>query len=108
MRRIRTMVAATVLVAAALGGCGGGGDDPPPTTVTTEAPTTTVTIPQGDAAGIACLNLSTRALKLFNDFRQASRGIVAPDPEPYRQEAEALRAEHASLGCPGELLEAFP
>jgi len=104
----RTLAAmAVVLVLAGLGACAGGDDDPPPTT-TTQATTTTVTIPQGDAQGIACLRLATEALKLFNDFRQASRGIVAPDPQPYREEADVLRAEHARLGCPGELLRGFP
>ena len=95
------------LVLAGLGGCGGGDDVPPPTT-TTEAPTTTLTIPQGDAQGIACLRLATEALDLFNDFREASRGVIAPDPEPFRERAVELRAEQARLGCPGELLKGFP
>ena len=95
------------VVLAGLGGCGGGDDKPPPTT-TTEATTTTVTRPQSNAQGIACLRLATEALDLFNDFREASRGIVAPDPEPFRERAAELRAEHARLGCPGELLKGFP
>jgi hypothetical protein len=107
MRRSLAAVA-TVFLVAALGGCGRGDDAPAPTTTTTVPATTTTGLPQGDAQGIACLRLSTQALALFNDFRAASRGIVAPDPEPYRQQAEALRAEHARLGCPGELLAGFP
>lgn len=108
MRRIRAIPGgrwvAAVLVGVLLGACGGGGDPPPTTTTVTEPPTTVTTISQG----VRCLNLSTEALKLLNDFRLASRGIIAPDPEPYRQEAEVLRAEHARLGCPGELLRGFP
>ena len=99
---------ATGLFVAALGGCGRGGDAPPPTTTTTVPAPTTTGMPQGDAQGIACLRLSTEALRLFNDFRAESRGIVAPDPEPYRARAQALREEHARLGCPGELLRGFP
>ena len=109
MTLVRRIVASlgAVLMLAGAGGCSGGRDDPPPTT-TTEAPTTTVTIAQGDAQGIACLRLATEALQLFNDFRTASRGIVAPDPQPYRDRADVLRAEQARLGCPGELLKGFP
>ncbi len=106
--RAATAVVAAILVAGALGGCGGGDDAPPPTT-TTEPPTTTVTIPQGDAKGIACLRLATEALSLLNDYRLASRGVVGPpDPAPYRESADALRAEHARLECPGDLLKGFP
>ncbi|HEX7275957.1 MAG TPA: hypothetical protein VF244_01150, partial [Acidimicrobiales bacterium] len=75
MRRLLAAVAVLSLVAA--GGCGDGDDPPPPTTVVT-APTTTLA--QGDAQGIACLNHSTEALQLLNDFNLASRGVVAPDP----------------------------
>jgi hypothetical protein len=110
MRRRRATLGgqwtAALVVGILLGGCGGG-DDPPPTTTVTE-PATTLTTVTTVPQGVACLNLATEALRLLNDFRQASRGIVAPDPEPYRQEAEALRAEHARLGCPGELLKGFP
>lgn len=102
-RRVETLA----VLALALGGaCGGGGDPVPPTT--TVAPEPTTTLVQGDPRGIACLNNSTAALALLNDFRLESRGIVAPDPEPYRQKANELRAEHARLGCPGELLRGFP
>jgi hypothetical protein len=108
MRRIHaTSVgrwAASLLLGGVLGGCAGGSQEPPPTTTITEPPTTVTTI----SPGVLCLNLSTEALKLLNDFRLASRGIIAPDPEPYRQEAEVLRADHARLGCPGELLKGFP
>ncbi len=97
----------SVLVAV-LGACGGGGDDPPPTTVGTEsAPTTTVVF--GDPQGIACLNVATAALALRNDFIRDSRGVVGPpDVEHYRREAVAMRAKHAQLGCPGDLLRDFP
>jgi len=106
MRRIvMTMVVLVSIVT--LGGCGDDGDGTPPTTVATEPATTITTIAQGDAQGIACLNLATEALKLKNDFRLESRGIVAPDEDAYRAEAAALRAEHARLGCPGELLRGF-
>ncbi len=103
---MRRLVAATaaVVTLALLGACGDGDEPPPPTTVITE-PTTTLV--QGDPQGIACLNHATEALQLLNDFRQASRGVVAPDPEPYRQRAIELRAEQARLGCPGELLKGF-
>jgi hypothetical protein len=95
---------AVVLLGGVLGACGGGRDELRPTTTVTEPPTTVTTI----SPGVLCLNLSTEALRLLNDFRLASRGIIAPDPEPYRQEAEVLRAEQARLGCPGELLKGFP
>jgi hypothetical protein len=98
---------AATLTLLVLGGCAGGGGASPPTTVTTE-PAPTTTIEQGDAQGIACLNVATAGLKLRNDFIQAQRGIVAPDLESYRERAVALRTEHARLGCPGELLRGFP
>lgn len=102
---MRRLLVAAVLALAVTGGCGdSGSESPPPTTV---APEPTTTLEQGDARGIACLNHSTQALKLLNDFNLASRGVVAPDPEPYRQRAIELRAEHARLGCPGELLKGF-
>ena len=101
-------VVTAILVAGSLGGCGGSDDAPPPTT-TSEPPTTTVTIPQGDAKGIACLRLATEALSLLNDFRLASRGVAGPpDLAPYRESADAMRAEHARLECPGDLLKGFP
>ena len=82
-------------------------DGAPPTTVTTE-PAPTTTIEQGDAKGIACLNVATAGLAVRNDFNQASRGVAGPpDPEPYRERAAVLRAEHERLGCPGELLDGF-
>ncbi len=105
MRRTSAAIAVG-FVLAFLGGCGGGSDDPPPTTVTTE-PAPTTTLVQGDPQGIACLEVATEGLKLRNDFNLASRGVIAPDPEPYRQRAVALRAEHARLGCPGDLLKGF-
>lgn len=111
MRRALAATAA-VLLLGVLAGCGGGGEDPPPTTVTTEAPTTTV-VP--DTQGIACLRVSTEALKLANDFRDPAggRGVVgptAPTPEKAaagRAKAAELRAEYASLGCPGQILRGF-
>jgi hypothetical protein len=101
-----------MLVMGALAGCGAGGDDPPPTTVTTEAPTTTV-VP--DTQGIACLRVSTEALKLANDFRDPAggRGVVGPQElsaeavAAGRAKAAELRAEHAQLGCPGQILRGF-
>jgi hypothetical protein len=108
MPLVRRLPAAIVAMVAmvVLGGCGGDGESAPPTTVTTE-PAPTTTIEQGDAQGIACLNVSTQGLKLRNDYNQAARGIVAPDPDPYRQTAATLRAEHDRLGCPGDLLRGF-
>jgi hypothetical protein len=103
-------VAVAVVVLVALSGCGTGAEDPPPTTVTTEAPTTTV-VP--DTKGIECLKVATEALSLVNDFRQSSRGVVGPtEPTPEkaaagRAKAAELRAEHARLGCPGEILRGF-
>ena len=105
-------MALLVLLLVALGACGTGGDDPPPTTVTTEAPTTTVV---ADEQGIACLRVSTEALKLANDFRDPAggRGVVGPterSPETVaagRAQADELRAEYARLGCPGEILRGF-
>ncbi len=105
VRRFPAAMAAMVAMVW-LGGCGDGDDSAPPTTVTTE-PAPTTTIEQGDAQGIACLNVSTQGLKLRNDYNQAARGVVAPDPEPYREEAVALRAEHDRLDCPGDLLRGF-
>ena len=103
------MVLASVILLGVLGACGGDGDDPPPTTVTTQPTTTTTMLPQGDAKGIACLNLATEGLKLFNDYYEfEARGVRPPDPEPYRIRADELRAEQVRLGCPGELLKAFP
>jgi hypothetical protein len=99
--------AAAVLALGVLAGCVGGDADPPPTTVTTE-PAPTTTIEQGDAKGIACLNNATAGLAVRNDYNQASRGVAGPpDPEPYRERAAVLRAEHERLGCPGELLAGF-
>ena len=96
-----------VLVLGLLGGCGGSDDGAPPTTVTTE-PAPTTTIEQGDAKGIACLNVATAGLAVRNDYNQAARGVAGPpDPEPYRDRAAVLRAEHERLGCPGELLDGF-
>ncbi len=106
MRRASAVVAVTFGLGA-LGGCGGGGDDPPPTTVTTE-PAPTTTLAAGDAQGIACLKVSTRALSLLNDYRAQRRGVALPDYEAFAADAEVLRAEHAELGCPGELLKGFP
>jgi hypothetical protein len=109
MRRIPAAMAAMAVMATLSGGCGGGDDDTPPTTVTTQPPAPTTTIPQGDAKGIACLNLATEGLKLFNDYYEfEARGVRPPNPEPYRVKADELRAEQARLGCPGELLKAFP
>jgi len=96
---------AVVLVLVTTGGCGGDGEEAPTTTVSTE-PTTT-RLPQGDAKGIACANLSTLELKLLNDYREEARGVVAPDDEAYRAEADVLRAEHIRLGCPGVPLKGF-
>ena len=103
----RALATAAVLALGLLGGCVGGDADPPPTTVTTE-PAPTTTIEQGDAKGIACLNVATAGLAVRNDYNQASRGVAGPpDPEPYRERAAVLRAEHEGLGCPGELLRGF-
>ena len=107
MRRALAATAAVLLLGVMAAGCGGGDDDPPPTTVTTE-PTTTPSTIESNANAVACLTLSTDGLQLLNDFRQASRGIIAPDPAPYKERADALRAEYARLGCPGELLRGFP
>jgi len=90
---------AVVLVLVTTGGCGGDGEEAPTTTVSTE-PTTT-RLPQGDAKGIACANLSTLELKLLNDYREEARGVVAPDDEAYRAEADVLRAEHIRLAPEG-------
>ena len=109
MRRALAATAEALLLGV-LAGCGSGGDGPPPTTVTTEAPTTTVV---ADIKGIACLRVSTEALKLTNDFRQSSRGVVGPtEPPPEklaagRAKAAELRAEYARLGCPGQILRGF-
>jgi hypothetical protein len=105
-------VTAAVLMLGLLAGCGDGGDDPPPTTVTTEAPTTTV-VP--DIQGIECLRVATEALRLANDFRDPAggRGVVGPyEPSEEavaagRAKAAELRAEHARLGCPGQILRGF-
>ncbi len=105
MRRTLTTLAA-VLTFATLGGCGEG-DDAPAASTTTEPATTTSSIEQGDAKGIACAFLSTRELKLRNDYRDEARGILPPDDEAYRQEANELRAEHIRLGCPGVPLRGF-
>jgi hypothetical protein len=98
---------AAAVAACSLAACGGGDDSPPPVTVTTE-PAPTTTIEQGDAQGIACLNLATEGLALLNSYRQAQRGVAGADEARYAADAAVLRAEHERLGCPGDLLRGFP
>jgi hypothetical protein len=103
------MVVTGALVAlAGCGGGGGGGNGGAATTTVAPATTTTSPVVAGDQQGIACLEVATEALKLRNDYIQAQRGIVAPDDDDYRRRGDALRARHADLGCPGDLLRGFP
>ena len=75
--------------------------------MTTEPPTTSSSI-ASNADAVACLTLATEGLKLLNDYRRDSRGIVGADEARYRADADTLRAEFAELGCRGELLKGFP
>jgi hypothetical protein len=110
MRRalLRMVVTAALVALAGCGEQGGGGDDGGATTTVAPVTTTTSPVVAGDPKGIACLELATEGLKLRNDYIQAQRGIVAPDDDDYRRRGDALRARHAELGCPGDLLRGFP
>jgi len=94
---LRPAALAIFAVGLAAAACGEGGGSSDPTTIppapSTEAPATTNT-------SDPCFKFPVLVLRLQNDFREASRGIIAPDRAEYRARAQALVDEARSLGCP--------
>ncbi len=82
-----------IVLALMAGACVSYDSSEPITTVATMATTTTNT-------SDPCFKFPVLVLRLQNDFREASRGIVAPDRAAYRARAQALVDEAHSLGCP--------
>ena len=109
---VRVGLLTVSLLFVAVAACGGEGDDtvptipsvpttssPPsgsPTTDTSLASTTTT-----PSDGSSCASVLSRALRLFENWRNDQRGIAGPQNEAqHRADARALAAEGRRRGCP--------
>ncbi len=111
MARTLRITLLSVLVTMALAACGDSSGDKELPTVTSVALTTapaaptppdtpsTTTAParSGDRS---CAAILSDGLRLATDWRNAQRGIVAPDESEYRARAQVLLDEARSRGCP--------